>query len=72
MASGKQYFNVAHDTGLEIQCCWIQIVSVIDFIILHICVDLNISIAGTKCNVCWSHVDNNGYKMLLSTVLKEN
>ena len=72
MASGKQFFNVPHDIGLEIQCYWIQIVTITDFIMLHICVDLNISMAGTKCNVCWSHVDNSGYKMLLSTVLKEN
>lgn len=72
MASGKQFFNVARDIGLEIQCHWIQIFAVIDFIILHICVDLNIFIAGTKHNVWWSHVYNSGYEMLLSAVLKEN
>lgn len=72
MASGKQFFNIAHDIGLGTQCYWIQIVTVIYFIMLHICVYLNISTAGTKCIVCWSHVDNSNYKMLLSTVLKEN
>lgn len=72
MASGKQFFNIAHDIGLEIRCYWIQIVTVIDFIILHVCVDLNISTADTKCIVCWSRVDNSGYKMFLSTVLKKN